>query len=185
MVERNRKMKKIIIILVLLTAAWRLTPPNSVRASEYTMKGVFLERISRFVEWPESSSIKNNSKPFVIVIIGKNPFGSTLEQLYSNRKIKKKKVEIKYIEGTGDIPECHVLFISKSMKNEVDRIISATRNKPILTLGDTKGFAEKNKVLVNLYAVSKHYPFVINATAFRESGLKIDYHLLDMAKIVK
>ena len=62
--------------------------------------------------------------------------------------------------------------------------MTATRNKPILTLGDTKGFAEKN-VLINLYAESKQYPFVINAAAFRESGLKIDYHLLDMAKIVE
>ncbi|MCP4111057.1 MAG: YfiR family protein [Desulfobacteraceae bacterium] len=57
--------------------------------SDEVLKAAWLERFSRFVEWPEESGINDVSKPFVITVIGKNPFGKVLNQLYSTRKIKK------------------------------------------------------------------------------------------------
>jgi hypothetical protein len=50
-----------------------------------------LEKISRFVNWPENSGINDTSKPFIIGILGKNPFGNTLEQVFESYNIKNKK----------------------------------------------------------------------------------------------
>ncbi len=151
--------------------------------SEYTIKAVFLEHFTRFIEWPESSNIADTSYPFFIAIIGENPFGSILDQIYTEQKIRNKKVEILYISTPDGITDCHILFVSSSNKEILPEILSRTRNKPILTVSDTKGFAE-NGVLINFYLAGNKIKFEINETAVHESGLVMSYRLLNLARIV-
>lgn len=177
--KKRRKFNAITLIIVLCLPISGLS-----QVQEYEVKAVFLERIARFVEWPKSSEASDIEKPFVITVIGKNPFGSALERLYSKQKINNKKVKIRYILKPEEIEgNSQILFISSSMAANIERIISATQDKNILIVGDTKGFAQK-KVHINLYVESKKFPFEINPKAAKESGLNIDYHLLKVAKIV-
>ncbi len=151
--------------------------------SEYNVKALFLERFTRFIEWPEESAVNDISQPFILGIIGENPFGTILEQIYSQKKIKDKKVEIRYISDKNEIPGCHLLFISKSEKKALSKILSFTREKQILTVSDTKKFAAQG-VLINLYIVENKIRFEINELEARDSGLFISYRLLNLAKIV-
>ena len=153
------------------------------QTSEYTIKAAFLERFTRFIEWPEESAISDTTESFVLGIIGENPFGSILEQLYATQKIKNKAVEIHSISNLDEISGCHLLFISKSKEKELSKILSLTKDKPILTISDANGFAE-NGVLINLYLAENKVRFEINETAVKTSGLKISYLLLNAAKIV-
>jgi len=161
-----------------------LIPMSSVaQQSEYTIKAVFLEHFTRFIEWPESSNIADTSSPFFIAIIGENPFGSILDQIYTEQKIRNKKVEILYITTPDEITDCHILFISSSNKEILTEILSRTRNKPILTVSDTNGFAE-NGVLINFFLTGDKIKFEINEKAAHESGLVMSYKLLNLARIV-
>jgi hypothetical protein len=151
--------------------------------TEYTMKAIFLERFTRFVEWPPRAEIDDTSKPFIIAVIGNNPFGPKLDNIYSTQKIRNKKVKIIYASNVDEIAGCHLLFISKSEEKRLDKIISLTRDKPILTVSAAKGFAEKG-VLINFYILNGLIRFEINETAVRESGLSTSYLLLKTARIV-
>lgn len=153
------------------------------QVSEYNVKAVLLERLTLFIEWPEESAVNDTSQPFILGIIGENPFGSILEQIYSNQKIKDKKVEIRYISKINEIPGCHLLFISKSEKKALSNILSFTREKPILTIGDTKNFAERG-VLINFYIFENKIRFEINELESQKSRLFMSYRLLKAAKIV-
>ncbi len=84
------------------------------QTSEYTIKAAFLERFTRFIEWPEEPAVSDTTESFVLGVIGENPFGSILEQLYATQKIKNKAVEIHSISNLDEISGCHLLFISKS-----------------------------------------------------------------------
>ncbi len=151
--------------------------------SEYTIKAVFLEHFTRFVEWPESCGIADTSTPFVIAVIGESPFGSILDQIYTEQKIRNKKVEILYISTPDEITDYHILFISSSNKEILPEILSRTRNKPILTVSDTNGYAEEG-VLINFILAGDKIKFEINEGAVHESGLVMSYRLLNLAKIV-
>ena len=150
---------------------------------EYKVKAVFLERFTRFVEWPEDADMDDPSTPFIICVIGNNPFEKILEQAYEKRRILGKPVEIRYISSLKDIAPCHLLFISSSMKVRLEEILSYTKDKSILTIGDTEGFAEKG-VHINFYLREESARFTINETAVRNSSLKMDFRLLQYAKIV-
>jgi hypothetical protein len=161
-----------------------LMPLSAVaQQSEYTIKAVFLEHFTRFVEWPESFEITDTSYPFYVAVIGENPFGSILDQVYADQKIKNREVEIQYISTLDEISDCHILFISSSNKKILPEILSRTRDKPILTVSDTNGFAE-NGVLINFYLDGNKIKFEINERAVHESGLVMSYRLLSLARIV-
>ena len=178
---------RVIRNICLVIAIFHLFFPSGIFAQNidaYTMKAVFLERFTRFVEWPPQVAINDKLQPFIIAVIGKNPFGTKLDTIYSTRKIRDKKVKIIYISNVNEIKGCHLLFVSKSEKNEFYKIISLTRDKPILTIGDAKGFAE-NGGLINFYTHDNLIRFEVNEKAVRESGLSMSYLLLKAARIVK
>jgi len=182
----SRKMEllnRLKIFFVILCIGFVLPHSAVAQQSEYTIKAVFLEHFTRFIDWPESSEIADTSFPFFLTVIGENPFDSILEQIYAEQRIKKRKVEIRYISSPDEITDCHMLFISSSAEEILPEILSTTRNKPILTVSDTNGFAAKG-VLINFFLEGNKIKFEINEKAVHESGLIMSYRLLSLARIV-
>jgi hypothetical protein len=179
----NWKRSCILIVLSIMILLSSL--PLSGIEDEYYRKAALFRVLSQHIKWPKDSDVNDPKKPFVLGVIGKNPFGSILETAYSREenKIKDKKVEIRYISKLEEIASCHILFISKSIDKELEEILAITRGKPILTIGEAKGFAEKG-VLFNLYIRREEIRFEINALALRESRLILSSQLLSVAKIV-
>jgi len=175
--------KKRICLFSLFIVLWLMVNLHA-QTSEYELKAVYLERFTRFVDWSEESSMSDTTKPFVIGVIGENPFGKCLERIYEKRKIKNKAVEILLVKNLNDISKCHILFIPKSEKRHLDKIINITRNRPILTIADTKGFCEKN-VHINFYFDADRVRFEINNEAVKKAGLYMKYQLLERSKIIK
>ena len=143
------------------------------QTDEYWVKGVFIEKITKFIEWPKGSKVNDVNKKFVISVIGENPFGNELNEIYKNTKIKNKVVEIRYIKNISEIESSDVLFIvlllSRNDKEKLKDIIAYTKDKPILTMGDTEGYADSG-VLVNFFIDDNKIKFEINETAIKTSG---------------
>ena len=79
------KNKYIVILLFLLFAG-----SLQAQVSEYEYKAAFMERFTRFIEWPGLGE----SEVFKIAVIGESPFNSSLDELFNGTIIKNKKVEI-------------------------------------------------------------------------------------------
>ncbi len=151
---------------------------------EYKVKAEFLERFTRFIEWPDESALNNSDKSFCICVTGKNPFGSYLNDMASQVKIKGKPVEIHQIEQlTAELPKCQILFIARSEKDRLADILKLTHDKPVLTVGDTKGFAEDG-VLVNFFTSGSYIRFEVNIERAEKSKLKFSSRLLKLAKLI-
>ncbi|MGD9158826.1 MAG: YfiR family protein [Desulfobacteraceae bacterium] len=150
---------------------------------EYTLKAVYLERISRFLEWPPKSNSPWADNYFIIGVLGETQIGKTMEALYATRKIKNKQIKIHYFSTLEKIEECHILYIGPSKSKELNQILALTRNKPIVTVGDTEGYSEKG-VLVNFFIENSKLRFEINERGFYESGILIDSLLLKVARVI-
>lgn len=173
----------IFLVLWLSLSIFSLEEPEKL--NEYQIKVVFIERIVRFIQWPESSGINDKSRPVVFGIIGDTPLGTWAEKIYQheNIKIKNKEVEVRYFTTPGEIIDCNLLFISKSAAEDLPKILEITKSKPILTIGDTEGFSEKG-VHVNLLIKSGRVKYEINRMALKISSLVPKYQLLKFASRV-
>jgi YfiR/HmsC-like len=168
------------LLLLLLLA--HPSPAHS-RPSEPVVKAVFVERVTRFVTWPEKARIDQTSAPFVICIAGKSPTATAIRETLKDRKVRNKAVRMLQISDAATLPRCHVLFLASSEKDRLAKIIAVTRKHPVLTVGDTRGFAEGG-VHVNFYLDRSKVRFEINREAVGRAGLKVSHLLLRYARVV-
>jgi hypothetical protein len=101
----------------------------------------------------------------------------------TNRKIKERPVVVTVLSAPAEVEGCQVLFLPAAQKDGLEKILVHTLARPILTVGDTEGFAERG-VLVNFYTFENAVRFEINDSAARKSGLEISSRLLKLARIV-
>jgi len=177
--NKNNSFIRIILIIILSV----LSVNTYSQVQEYAVKAALLEKFTLFIEWPKESGIDNKSQPFIISVIGDNPFGKVLDNTYKNQKIKGKEVQINYISEIHEIEASHILFISSSEKNELLNIISYTKDKPILTIGDTKGYYDKG-VILNLFKRKNKINFILNKESAKNSNLYISYLLNNLSEVI-
>ncbi len=171
---------KIFLIGVVLVSLAVDTQAQS--AGEYQVKAAFLYNFAKFVEWPQSS-FSDASAPLRICVFGRDPFGQELRDLVSAKTVQGRKFEVDQVVDLQQARSCHVLFIASSEKTSMKRILEGLRGASVLTVGDTKGFAELG-VMINFVLENDRVQFEVNPKAAEQAGLKISSKLLSVAKLV-
>lgn len=86
-------------------------------------------------------------------------------------------------DSKTNLRECSVLFISASDSGNLSQILEGIKGAPVLTVGDTEGYAGRG-VVVNFFLEDNKVRFEINVEASRLAGLTISSQLLKLARIV-
>lgn len=161
-----------------------LAAPKQVSAQtrEYELKAEYLERFTRYIEWP-SDAFADDTSPFVLCVAGQNPFGLYLDELVRSRRLQNRKAVVRSVADAAGIEGCHVLFVAPSARSRVGRLLERAAARAMLTVGDSVGFAQAG-VLLNMYFEGPHLRFEVNAHAVKQSRLKFSSKLLKLARIV-
>ncbi len=165
----------ILLILFLLTSDFA----NSSN-DEYYVKSLFVERFTRYIEWPTNSDVNNISKPFVIGVYGDSPITTQLEILANKTKIKNKTIRIKKYDEIGQISDCNILFICSGERKSISKIITQIGSNPILTVSDDANFVNYG-IMINMFIEGSNVKFDINEGTMKKAGLKASYQLLKLA----
>lgn len=170
----------LIPLLLVLVAAPDFNPvyPDEM---EHKLKAAFIQKFIDFVEWPQSSM--EYSPSFRIGVLGTSSIAGYLSKGMANKQFQGKPIEVKRLQSYAEIPQCHMIFISSSERDSLFGILSMTRKKAILTIGDTAKYADMG-VLINLYRQGDYIRFEINIDEVYDSGLKVSSKLLKLSKIV-
>ena len=178
----------ILIVAVGMTLNW--TPTADAQAgdsdsSEYLIKAGFIYNFAKFVEWP-SATFSQPDSPIVIGVLGVDPFGSVLDRIVEDKKIGPRGFIVKRFKwgkDLRDLKECKILFVSASEKAHVDEILQSVKGLPILTVGETPGFAERGGV-IRFTLEDNRVRFEVNVDAAHQADLNISSRLLTLAKII-
>jgi hypothetical protein len=166
-----------LLLLITHLASAAQTPPSR----EYELKAVFLFNFSQFVEWPPAS-FSTGQAPFVIGILGKNPFGTYLEEIVSGERANGHTVTIQYYNDVKDIGACHILFINITGTKNTQRIVESLKGRNTLTVSDASDFSEQGG-MVRFFTRDNKIKFEINPDASKAAGLVISSKLLRLAEI--
>jgi YfiR/HmsC-like len=153
---------------------------QSEEAAEYGVKLAFLYNFAQFIQWPPEA-FPSPGTPFTICVAGTNPFTGEMEQDLLGRTVSGHTVKIQTLKPQDDPRSCHILFVRASERT-LDRTIVA-RGSSTLTVGETKGFADRGGV-INLMLDGNKLRFEINPEAATQTQLKISSKLLALARIV-
>jgi len=155
---------------------------DSSDSSEYLIKAGFIYNFAQLVEWPPSTFAQPDS-PIVIGILGSDPFGTTIDRIVENKKVRGRAFVIKRLKWGMDLKDCDILFVSSSEAARMDELIRSVKGMPILTIGETPSFARRGGV-INLVLEDNKVRFEVNVDAAKQAGLNISSRLLALARII-
>src|ERR1700724_87213 len=185
----KRRLRAALAILpILLAGAW-LNAQNTSGSSEYLIKAGFIYNFANLVQWPSTSFAQPDS-PIVIVILGEDHFGTTLDRALEGKKVNARPFVIKRARSVfelqrtlGPQKDCQILYVSSSEMPHLGEAIQVLKGAPVLTIGETPGFARSGGI-INLILEDNKVRFEVNVQAARDADLNISSRLLALARIV-
>lgn len=148
-------------------------------ATEYQLKAAYLWNFAKFIDWP-ATAFTNDTSPFVMGVLGDNPFGSDLELTVRGKQINTHPITVKPRVTLAEARQCHILFVSTSETNRLAEIFQSLSGTSVLTVGETGQFTEKGG-MINFVFEDKKIRFQINDDAAKSASLKISSKLLSLA----
>jgi hypothetical protein len=159
-----------------------LAPAQEAASLEYQVKAVFLLRIAQFTEWPADS--EQLAQPFVIGVLGHDPFGSILEQTVEGERISGRPIIVQRYEVLADLAPCDLLFVAASHRQATAQLLSRLQGSQTLTVADFAGFVGRGGA-VELFLDDGRVQFRIDRDAAQAAGLVLRSQLLRAAATVK
>ncbi len=175
---------------VVVVAAAALASPSAPGAAtpapprEHEVKAAFLYHFSQLVEWPAGAT--SAGEPFVIGIVGPDPFGSALDQALAGKSVRAQPIRLRRfrtVDGV-DAARLHVLFVGGSDAQLHERALDAVGRQPVLTVGEADGFAERGGMIGFRITRDGRVGFDINTRRAEAAGLRMSSQLLKLARIV-
>lgn len=162
---------------------WAQSDEASGISREYVIKAAFLYQFSRYVQWLVGT-FSDGQTPFVIGVLGSDPFGGVLDEIAHTKKASELPIVIRRFPSLADYSPCHILFVpSNTSPGQRAEVIKRMRSSPVLLVGETSGFAAQGGT-VNFYREDNKIRFEINLEAAKRQQLKISSKLLNLAKII-
>jgi hypothetical protein len=168
--------------LVVLLVAGRGLAAQAVRASEYQVKAVFLFNFAQFVDWP-AEAFPASDTPLVICVLGDDPFGAALDQTVRDERLGARRFQVRRYHSVDEITTCHILFISRSEGARPEVILAALKRRPILTVSDADGFAQRGG-MIRFVTDRNRIRLQLNLAATEAAHLTISSKLLRVAEII-
>ncbi len=149
--------------------------------SEYQLKAVFLFNFAQFVEWPASAFPQPNA-PFVIGVLGKDPFGSNLDDVVRGEAVNGHPLAVQRYRSVSDVRDCQILFIPANELAHIDELLVKLKGHSVLTVTDAD--EAQRGVMIGLITQDRQIRLRIDVQAARVASLTISSKLLRPAEIV-
>jgi hypothetical protein len=148
---------------------------------EYQVKAAFLLNFAKFVEWP-SSAFADSDSPVAICILGKDPFGRTIDDLVQGEEANGRKLIVRRMIQLPAPQSCQVVFIEASAKDLAKTLSGLGRG--VLTVGEGGSFLRDGGIIAFVIE-NRRVRFDINQTAAEGAALKLSSKLLSVARSIE
>jgi len=170
------------LVLCLLCSLFPLRAQQP-KAGEYQVKAAYLYNFGKFVDWPNGTATSKDG-PFLICVLGNDPFGSTLDAMIANQKIGGRGVVAKRVSKPKDALGCRILFISSSEDTQLGDILASLSSSDVLTVGDSSQFSQRGGMIGFVFEGDK-VRFEVNLANAEKAGLTLSSELLKVAVTVR
>jgi hypothetical protein len=147
---------------------------------EYRVKAAFVYNFAKFVEWPQA--VGYGGKPFVIGVLGRDPFGRILDDTVNGKTVRGRTLVIQRLSSWAQAHECDLLFVSGSENKRLPESLRGI-GRGVLVVGDSPDFVLSGG-MIGLINEDSKVRFEINELAAERAGLKISSQLLKLARRV-
>lgn len=154
---------------------WAAGAPPRDLDTQWEVKARHLCTMPRFVDWPDEA-LPNPDSPIIIGVMASDQFMEVLQRAAEGKTIKGHPLQIRRPRGR-EFQTCHMLFVSDFAWKRGRGIVDLLKNRPILTVGESQGFAQSGGI-ANFRQEDDRVYLEINDTAAKRARLNISSKLL-------
>ena len=181
---RGQRTRSRRVALLGVMVALCLAPPavSADGPSEFEVKAAFIQKFTSFIAWPHYTFHYDDS-PFVIGILGENPFGEALVAIVADKNFGGRPFEIRQFDSPEEVRQCQILYIDEGRFPDLAATLGALDGDGLLTIGNHADFTQHGGVL-RFLVEEQRVRFEINVGAAERHNLKISSKLLSLARVV-
>lgn len=176
---RGRTNPVLILLMLMVRLAVYSAGAQAPPPTEYQIKAAFIYNFAKFTDWPPDA-FRDGKAPFVLGILGENPFGPELERSLSGKTIADHPMTIQTLRAATEATNCHLLFINRTEKENLPAILKTIQGSSVMTVSEMDQFIEAGG-MINFIEVANKVRFQINDEAAKNARLKISSRLLGLA----
>ena len=94
---------------------------------EYAIKAVYLYNFAHYVQWPADA---DSQGPFVIGVLGRDPFGALLDEIASSKRLEGRAIAVKRFASAEQYEACHILFLTASATAAQKKAAAGADSRP-------------------------------------------------------
>jgi hypothetical protein len=169
-------MKKLFLFLLALS----LVGTTSAQEKPlHEIHSAMLYNFIKYVQWPN----EGEGGEFIVGVLGEDDVFNTLKLWYDGKPKGGKKYLIKKLTSPTEVPGCAVVYLGKGKSGQFDQIKGSISGKPVLTITNNNGIAEKGSC-INFKVVEGKLKFEMNQSTFSSANLKVSSQLSSMAILI-
>ena len=165
---RRRRPGLWLVLLALLFGGGQSLSAQATK--EYQVKAAFLFNFAQFIAWP-GTVFTNTDAPFVIGILGSDPFGGALEDTVQGETVNSHKIVIERARTVADLKNCQLIFVSKSEKTISPRFCRPWIPGRCSRSAKSKASPGRGGI-INFYLDGSKVRFEVNPAASGRDGLE-------------
>ena len=166
------------IVFALLLLPSLMTARQLEMDNPYTVEAAFLRNFAHYVTWPREA-FSENPLQWHICILGRDPFGSILDEIVAVRAEQGRSFVIFRADKLEDLPQCQIIYIAYTNVQLRRATLAVLKDKPVLTVSEAKDFLTEGGVL--RFQVSDRVGMSINLDQARRSMLQIQTKMLEVS----
>jgi hypothetical protein len=172
---------RIFALLLSLVLPLAIVDAQRGRPTKYQIEAVYLYQFGNFIQWPAQ---QGGDQSFEICVLGRDPFGKTLDNTIAGEKIGNEPLKADRIVDLNDVKHCRILYISPSEDSRLDVILAKVGSVSVLTVSDVPDF-ESHGGMIQFIVEDNRVRFEIDVAVARKVGLNISSELLKVAAAVR
>ena len=150
---------------------------------ENVIKTAYIGKFANFIEWPDNKASDDNL--FSIAVVGDTDLCDIVRKAFNNREVKNMMVNVSCHMSVKDLSDTDLLVLLSDKVKELDLALELCKKDRYLIISSTAGFARKGAHINFFITDEQTLHFEMNKTNLDHDGFKVDFLLLDYAKIVK
>jgi len=155
--------------------------PEIAPTNENVVKARLIRVALDYVEWPGTSGSYNGAR--VVAVLGSGPLGEELARLVAGQNTARIPMRVVFISRISQPITFQALLIQEGESANLPLILAAMKDRPVLTLGDTPGFAEQG-VMLNLVREEGRIRMEANLGAVKAARLEMSSALILKTRVV-
>lgn len=183
MAHRNYLFVKSLLIILLTGLFLSGTSQTNNANTELQVKAAYLYNFTKFV-YGNSQSGENTAATITIGLIQANPIADLLDDFIRTTSQKPEIIVRRINSEFYDLAGCRFLYIDRSQKEKVPKILALLKGSAVVTVSDIEDFARRGG-MIGFFQENGRIRIEINLSEIKKSGLEISAKLIEVARVVR